>query len=98
MLSGLTRTAIPEQQGEAIDSARALFETVLPQNEAVGCLISLYRGTRKSASRENSKDSTARVRFMVSKRATAKLIGPLSQVPRNASALSKPESALPIKH
>jgi hypothetical protein len=52
MLFGLTRTAIPKQQGQAIDSARALFETVLRQNEAVGCLISLDRATRKNASPE----------------------------------------------
>src|SRR5579864_3770394 len=89
MLSGLTRTAIPKQQGEAIDSARALFETVLPQNEAVGCLISLHRETRKSASTENSKDSKARVRFTVSKWATAKLIGPLSQVLINGDYVAR---------
>lgn len=52
MFFGLTRTAIPKQRGQAIDSARALFETVLRQNEAVGCLISLYRATRKNASPE----------------------------------------------
>jgi len=52
MFFGLTRTAIPKQRGQAIDSSRALFETVLRQNEAVGCLISLYRATRKNASPE----------------------------------------------
>jgi hypothetical protein len=52
MFFGLTRTAIPKRQGQAIDSARALFETVLRQNEAVGCLISLYGATRKNASPE----------------------------------------------
>jgi hypothetical protein len=62
LLSGLDRTAIPKQRREANKSARALFETVLPQDDDVGCLISRYRGTRKTASRENSKDSAARVR------------------------------------